>query len=312
MPKDKDDKVKQLPTALGAIRHIPVEQCEPNQWNPNEMDAKTYSKMKKDIQRTGYIPPLLVMPVAQDRYKIVDGYHRWLVAKELNMQTVPCQVLEMDDTEAMLKTVQLNYMRGAAVPIKLANVIHSLNRTMTLAELEAKLPYEEEELRDDLALLKLPADIEMDMERKAAQERDEEPIFISAVIYRDKPRSLHDFVEQAMLASEATYCEIKVKVECNDRDYDMAVGAMQNLARLDQSRAADLDGENAPAIIRFALFNEQVAVLDQALTRIIIEEALEKNPRGRALELMAADFLAGPNIERAEDDGEAEEDPAGT
>jgi ParB/RepB/Spo0J family partition protein len=312
MPKDKDDKVKQLPTAIGAIRHIPLNQIEPNEWNPNEMDAKTYSKMKKDIQRTGYIPPLLVMPIGPERYKIVDGYHRWLVAKELNMQTVPCQVLEMDDTEAMLKTVQLNYMRGAAVPIKLANVIHSLNRTMTLAEIEAKLPYEEEELRDDLALLKLPADIEIDMERKAAQERSEEPVFISAVIYRDKPHSLHDFVEQAMLASEATYCEIRVKVECNDRDFDLCVGVMQNLAKLDKSRAADLDGENAPVIVRFALFNDQAQVLDQALCRIIIEEALEKNPRGRALELMAADFLAGAEPERADSDGETEEVQART
>lgn len=273
------------------VQKIPIFRLVPNPWNPNEISPKIMTKLKNEIKRKGVVQPILVRPKGED-YEIVDGYHRWLILKELGYAEVPCIVKDLDDTEAKLKTLQLNYMRGSAVPIKLANLIHDLNRTMTLDDLEAALPYDKAELKDDLALLKLPTDIDRVIEEKAEKERKQEPIFISAVIYKDKVKSLYDFVEQAMLESEATFCEIKIKIECPAGDHDLVLNAMQNLAKLDRGKD-DLKNENAPVVTRFALFPEQLHVVDKALQHIIRTQGLEKNPRGRALELMAADYLAG-------------------
>jgi ParB/RepB/Spo0J family partition protein len=273
------------------VQKIPIFRLVPNPWNPNEINPKIMTKLKNEIKRKGVVQPILVRPKGED-YEIVDGYHRWLILKELGYAEVPCIVKDLDDTEAKLKTLQLNYMRGSAVPIKLANLIHDLNRTMTLDDLEAALPYDKAELKDDLALLKLPTDIDRVIEEKAEKERKQEPIFISAVIYKDKVKSLYDFVEQAMLESEATFCEIKIKIECPAGDHDLVLNAMQNLAKLDRGKD-DLKNENAPVVTRFALFPEQLHVVDKALQHIIRTQGLEKNPRGRALELMAADYLAG-------------------
>jgi ParB/RepB/Spo0J family partition protein len=286
------------------VKKLPINKVRANSWNPNQMDTKTMAKLKADIQRKGVVQPILARPAGSDEWEIVDGFHRWTILQELGYTEVPAIVLDFDDTEAKLKTLQLNYMRGAAVPIRLANLIHDLNRTMTLEDLEAALPYEKAELKDSLALLKLPTDIDKVVEERAEKERRAEPIFISATIYKDKEKSLHDFVEQAMLESEATFCEIKIKIECPAGDHDLVLNAMQNLAKLDRGRD-DLAGENAPVVTRFALFPEQLHVVDQALQHVIKTQGLMKNPRGQALELICADYLAGAiAAEEGEEDGQ--------
>jgi len=283
------------------VRLLPIDKVRPNEYNPNRIDEKNLAKLKADIQRKGKVPPIVVRPTGQDEWEIVDGYHRWAILKELGHTRVPAVVWEIDETEAKLKTLQLNYLRGNPIQVRLANLVHDLNRTMTLEDLEAALPYEQAELKDSLALLKLPTDIDKVVEERAEKERKAEPIFISATIYKDKEKSLHDFVEQAMLESEATFCEIKIKIECPAGDHDLVLNAMQNLAKLDQGRD-DLAGENAPVVTRFAVFPEQLHVVDQALQHVIRTQGLMKNPRGQALELICADYLAGA-IEEGEEDG---------
>ncbi|AYO30609.1 ParB/RepB/Spo0J family partition protein [Biomaibacter acetigenes] len=284
------------------VKNLPIDKVRANSWNPNQMDAKTMAKLKSDIQRRGFVQPILVRQTNDDEWEIIDGYHRWSVLHELGYKEVPAIVIDMDDTEAKLKTIQLNYMRGNAVPIRLANLIHDLNKTMTLEDLEAALPYEKAELKDSLDLLKLPTDIDKVVEERAEKERRAEPIFISATIYKDKEKSLHDFVEQALLESEATFAEIKIKIECPAGDHDLVLNAMQNLKKLDRGKD-DLEGENAPIVTRFALFPEQLQIVDRALQHIIRTQGYMKNPRGMALEMMAADYLAGAASEGDEDEG---------
>lgn len=288
------------------VTRLPIDKVKANNWNPNKVDTKTMAKLKADIRRKGCIQPIIVRATSPEEWEIVDGFHRWSILQELGYAEVPAIIVEMDDTEAKLKTLQLNYMRGAAVPIRLANLIHDLNKTLTLEDLEAALPYEKTELKDSLSLLKLPADIDKVVEEKAEKERQAEPIFISATIYKDKEKSLHDFVEQALLESEATFAEIKIKVECPANDFNLVINAMQNLSKLDKGKD-DLAGENAPVVTRFALFPEQMRVIDQALQHIAKTQGYTKNPRGMALEMMAADYLAGASLEDAQhEQGEKE------
>jgi len=286
---------------MGEIIKLQIDKVKANTWNPNRVDIKTKAKLKADIQRKGCIQPIVVRGVAEEEWEIVDGFHRWTILQELGYKEVPAIIIDMDDTEARLKTLQLNYMRGAAVPIRLANLIHDLNRTMTLDDLEAALPYEQTEHKDSLSLLKLPADLDKAVEERAEKERKAEPIFITATIYKDKEKSLHDFIEQALLESEATFAEVKIKVECPADEFSLVVDAMQNLAKLDKGKGA-IDAEEAPVVTRFALFPAQLQVIDQAIKSIVQAQGYTKNARGMALEMMAADYLAGAGMEGEDDD----------
>lgn len=276
------------------VHLLPIEQVHPNPWNPNQVDPKMMRKLRRQIERNGFDDPIICRPHPElpGEWQIVDGFHRWTILKEMGATHIPATVGAYTDQQAKLKTINANYMRGNAVPIKLAALVHELNKELTLDDLEAALPFDRPELTDALELLKLPGDMDREAAANEEKERQAQPVFISATIYKDKKRGLYEFVEQAMLESEATFCEIRIKVECGEQDRDLVIEAMQNLQAV--ADRGQLGGEDAPVVVRFALFPDQFQVVDQALTHIVDQLGEgAKNPRGRALELLAADYLAG-------------------
>ncbi|HLN63082.1 MAG TPA: ParB/RepB/Spo0J family partition protein [Symbiobacteriaceae bacterium] len=276
------------------VRLLPIDMLHPNPWNPNVCDAKTMRRIRKAIERDGFDDPIICRPHPEKpgEWQIVDGLHRWTLLKEMGATHIPATVGDYTDQEAKLKTITTNYLHGSAVPLRLAALIHDLNREMTLDEIEAALPYERVELEDSLELLKLPAGIDVEAQAREAQERKKQPVFISATIYRDHARSLHDFVEQALLESEATFATINVKIECGEDHRDVVIEAMQNLKAV--ADRGSFDGEDAPVVTRFALLPDQAHVIDQVITQVAEQLGPDvKNPRGRALEIICAAYQAG-------------------
>ena len=52
------------------------------------------------IRRFGLLHPLIVFPVNAKRYRILDGHRRYLCARQLTLEYVPCRILpSMDDAE---------------------------------------------------------------------------------------------------------------------------------------------------------------------------------------------------------------------
>jgi len=158
---------------------------KPNDYNPNVVPEDILAKLRAEIRQKGVCVPILVR-IRGNAYEIVDGYHRWLICRDLGWQEIPCIIQDFSDTEAKIKTLQLNYMRGSAVPIKLASLIHDLNKEISLEDLAKRLPYEEPQLMDSLELLKLPEDFGREIEAQARKEAEELPSVISFVVYKEQ------------------------------------------------------------------------------------------------------------------------------
>ena len=137
------------------ITLIAISKIHPNNCNPNVVPSGVMAKLGAEIGQKGLAVPITVRSRG-DAYEIVDGEHRWRICRDLGMQEIPCIVQDFDDNEAKIKMLQLNYMHGQAVPIKLATLIHDLNKEISLEDLAKRLPYEEPQLLDTLELLKLP------------------------------------------------------------------------------------------------------------------------------------------------------------
>ena len=178
-----------------AVVHLPVGALEPNPWNPNRMDDETLAKLTAYLKAEGLIQPLVVRPHpdAADRYQILGGFHRWSVCKDkLGYTEVPCVVVAVDDRRAKILTVNLNELSGEAAPHLLAELIHDLHRDTTLDDLATLLPYSERELADSLELLKLPAGLDLELERQAAAHRDGAPTVVTFVV--DTPAPVEEAV----------------------------------------------------------------------------------------------------------------------
>ena len=108
------------------VTNIKIDLIAPNDWNPNIIQEDILAKLRAEIRQKGLTQPITVRS-SGNGYEIVDGEHRWRVCKDLGWQEIPCIVQDYSDTEAKIKTLQLNYLRGSAIPIKLASLIYSLH-----------------------------------------------------------------------------------------------------------------------------------------------------------------------------------------
>ncbi len=178
-----------------AITELRTDLLEPNPWNRNRMTPEIRKKLLLNLKRDSFVNPLTVRKVG-DRYQIINGEHRWAIAKELDHKTVPCVVLEnLDDRRARILTVNLNELGGDPVPALLAKLLHELEEESPLSELAAVLPYDEAEIRDTLALLKMPEGLEQMFEEEAAKEEAAAPELFSFVV----PRESADKVNLALV-----------------------------------------------------------------------------------------------------------------
>jgi hypothetical protein len=104
-----------------SIENIDVGLVDPNPWNPNEQDEKTFNRLVQEIKDVGFLEPIHVAPYEDEgtgatRYLIIGGEHRWRAAQAAGMPKIPALLLkhkrfsDLDFQKAM--TIRLNALRG--------------------------------------------------------------------------------------------------------------------------------------------------------------------------------------------------------
>jgi ParB family transcriptional regulator, chromosome partitioning protein len=81
-------------------------------WNSNRMDDDMLSKLKESIVRYGLVNPLVVRTIADFQYEVLSGNQRLRILKEMGMTNIPCIIVDLDDSQAMLLAQALNGIRG--------------------------------------------------------------------------------------------------------------------------------------------------------------------------------------------------------
>lgn len=94
-----------------------------NDFNPNRLSDREEAALRESIQRFGINYPLTVRPLLAGVYELIDGEHRWQIAQEFGLPTVPIRVVDADDAEARALAIQLNDTRGELDPIKLGQLL---------------------------------------------------------------------------------------------------------------------------------------------------------------------------------------------
>jgi ParB-like chromosome segregation protein Spo0J len=73
------------------------------------MTREQEAELLEEVGRKGApTHPILVRPLGDGGYQIVDGEHNWAAAKEVGLTEVPCEISDVDDFEAM----RLTYVRN--------------------------------------------------------------------------------------------------------------------------------------------------------------------------------------------------------
>jgi ParB family transcriptional regulator, chromosome partitioning protein len=90
---------------------INIKDLKPAPWNPNQMDDGMMTRLKESISRYGLVEPLVVRK-KDNAYEVLSGNQRLKVLQDMNFKQVPCVVVDLDDTKAMMLAQALNGLKG--------------------------------------------------------------------------------------------------------------------------------------------------------------------------------------------------------
>lgn len=127
------------------VYQLPLEKISPNSWNPNEMQEKAWVALGESIRKYGiHLQPLVVRPLENECFQIIDGEHRYRWACEMGLPAVSVVIVDAGDNDAKKLTQILNRTRGEDNPVKLKELLDSLLVDLSPREVIEGLPIDSE------------------------------------------------------------------------------------------------------------------------------------------------------------------------
>ena len=136
------------------IRWVPVEDVEPNDYNPNSVAKIEMGLLYTSILHDGYTQPVVtIWDEEKQKYVIVDGFHRYFTCRnnpdirERNMGYLPIVVLDKPINDRMASTVRHNRARGKHSIDGMSNMVFQMSENgWSEAEICSELGMEAEEV----------------------------------------------------------------------------------------------------------------------------------------------------------------------
>ncbi len=136
------------------IRWVPVEDVEPNDYNPNSVAKIEMGLLYTSILHDGYTQPVVTIYDAEkEKYVIVDGFHRYFTCRnnpdirDRNMGYLPVVVLDKPLNDRMASTVRHNRARGKHSIDGMSNMVFQMSENgWSEAEICGELGMEAEEV----------------------------------------------------------------------------------------------------------------------------------------------------------------------
>ena len=111
----------------GDLRQIAVSRLRPGRYQPRtRMDDASLDELAASIRAQGVMQPMLVRPVAEDRFEIIAGERRWRAAQRAGLEYVPAIVREVPDQSALALSLIENIQREDLNPLEEAQGIARL------------------------------------------------------------------------------------------------------------------------------------------------------------------------------------------
>jgi len=100
-------------------RSLPVTALQPGKYQPRtQMDPASLDELAASIRAQGLMQPILVRPVAPDRYEIIAGERRWRAAQLAGLTDVPTLIREIPDDAALAMALIENIQRENLNPLE--------------------------------------------------------------------------------------------------------------------------------------------------------------------------------------------------
>ena len=116
--------------AAGGIRApstLPLDKLQAGRYQPRtRMDESSLQELAASIRQHGLMQPIVVRPLAADRYEIIAGERRFRAAKLAGLDEVPVMLRDVSDQNALAMALIENIQREDLNPLEEAQAIRRL------------------------------------------------------------------------------------------------------------------------------------------------------------------------------------------
>lgn len=118
------DKAPENPKLEIKLQQMAVKDLKPSTYNPRKIHPNKFKALKKSIEKYGILDPLVVNKRTGNT--IVGGHQRYRAANELGIETVPVNLIDVDEAQEKLLNLGLNNIKGENDKPKLETLIRDL------------------------------------------------------------------------------------------------------------------------------------------------------------------------------------------
>ena len=106
-------------TSPQALNNLPVERLQQGVFQPRrEFDQEALQTLADSIKAQGVLQPVVVRPVATDRFEILSGERRWRAAQLAGLDSVPVVIKDVNDEAAIAIGLIENIQREDLNPVE--------------------------------------------------------------------------------------------------------------------------------------------------------------------------------------------------
>lgn len=120
--------MKEIEFPVLNVKMVDINKVVANNYNPNKVAPPEMQLLKHSIEEDGYTQPIVTYyDKRKDIYIVVDGFHRYRVAKEfLNLKEVPIVTIDKDLENRMASTIRHNRARGTHQIVDMSHIVLTL------------------------------------------------------------------------------------------------------------------------------------------------------------------------------------------
>src|SRR3712207_363009 len=151
------------------INEIPLDQIAPNSDQPRSLfNEEALQELAVSIREIGIIQPITLRQVAENRFQIIAGERRWRASQMAGLKTIPAYIRTIKDENVMEMALVENIQREDLNSIEIALAYeHLLERSgMTQEKVSERVGKSRTAITNYLRLLKLPAQVQMALQKK--------------------------------------------------------------------------------------------------------------------------------------------------
>ena len=144
--------------AAQPVRRLPLDAIEPNPQQPRKtFGGAQAAELTQSVAEHGILQPLLVRPLAADRYQLVAGERRWRAARAAGLEHAPVVVVDTPDSDMLTLALVENLQREDLNPIDQAAAFqYLLDAGLSQAQIAQQVGKSRAAVANTVRLLQLP------------------------------------------------------------------------------------------------------------------------------------------------------------